>query len=105
MDVYLCLRSIHKSPSVLLAVVDEVVRHIDVNVGRARAIAFLVPVTLGARAKGARRGRGQPQLRELGLLLLETLLAPLDASVLEPDLHLEEEEEEKTNVRITSFNE
>lgn len=59
-----------------------VVRHVDVHV---QVGQLLVGVALGPGALGRRR---QAQFGQFGLLLLQTLFAPLDASVLEPDFDL-----------------
>lgn len=49
----------------------------------------LVPLILAALRSGAFRRNRETQFSKFGLLLLKTLLSPLDAPVLEPDFDLE----------------
>lgn len=64
-----------------------VIRHIDVHVqvGQLLVCVALRPGTLGWRR--------QAQFGQFSLLLLQTLFAPLDASVLEPDFDLSTKEQ------------
>lgn len=68
--------------------VSGVIRHVDVHV-QVRELLILVSFIPVALRSGALRGCSQAQFGELGLLLLQTLFAPLDAPVLEPDFDLE----------------
>lgn len=64
-----------------------VVRHVHVHV-HVQVGELLVPlVSVALRPGTFGRGR-QAQFGQFGLLLLQTLFAPLDASVLEPDFDL-----------------
>lgn len=64
-----------------------VIRHVNVHVqvGELLIVAF---ISVALRSGTLRRSR-QAQFGQFGLLLLQTLFAPLDASILEPDFDLE----------------
>lgn len=63
---------------------------IDVNVRvLCEIVLVLVSLILTALRAGAFRRNGESQFGKFGLLLLETLLSPLDAPVLEPNFDLE----------------
>lgn len=81
--VFFCL----KSGGVSSAVVGGIVRHVDVHV-QVRKLLILVAFIAVALRSGALGWSSEPQFGQLGLLLLQTLFAPLDASVLEPDFNL-----------------
>lgn len=84
-EVFVSLvRCVHAS--VGLTVVGGVVRHVHVHVRVGKLLVAFVSVALRSGTLGR---RGQAQLGQLGLLLLQALLAPLDASILEPDFDLE----------------
>lgn len=67
------------------AVFCRVIGHVHVQVGELLILFSFIPVALRSGTLG--RG-GQAQFGQFGLLLLQTLFAPLDASVLEPDFDL-----------------
>lgn len=59
--------------------------HVHVQVGELLILFPFIPVALRSGTLGR---SGQAQFGQFGLLLLQTLFAPLDASVLEPDFDL-----------------
>lgn len=68
-------------------------RVIDVNIRvLCEIVLVLVSLILAALRSGAFRWNSESQFGEFGLLLLKTLLSPLDAPVLEPNFNLENKE-------------
>lgn len=67
------------------AVVRGVIRHVNIHVQVRELLVSLVSVALRSGTFG---WGSQAQFGQFGLLLLQTLFAPLDASVLEPDFDL-----------------
>lgn len=76
------------------AVVHEVIGYIDVHIRVGEVLVFVTFVSVALRS-GTLGRSGQSQFGQFGLLLLQTLFAPLDASVLEPDFDLERDGEKK----------
>lgn len=74
------------------AVVRGVIGHVDIHVQVGELLILISFISVSLRS-GTLRRSGQAQFGQLGLLLLQTLFAPLDASVLEPDFDLETKNE------------
>lgn len=69
----------------------RVIRHVNVHVQVGELL--IVPFISVALRSGTLRRSCQAQFGQFGLLLLQTLFAPLNASVLEPDFDLETKHE------------
>lgn len=70
------------------AVVSGVIRHVNIHVQVGELFILISFISVALRS-GTFWRSSQAQFGQLGLLLLQTLFAPLDASVLEPDFDLE----------------
>lgn len=79
-----------------LTVVIGVLRYVNIHIS-VRELFILVALISVPLRSGAFWWSGQAQFGQFGLLLFQTLFAPLDASVLEPNFDLEKEEDSLRN--------
>lgn len=83
-----CTTSLSRCPACFEStVISTVIRHVNIHI-QVRELLILVPFISVALRSGTFRRSSQAQFGQFGLLLLQTLLSPLDASVLEPDFDL-----------------
>lgn len=80
-------KSFQKSSGVESTVVCRVIRHVNIHVQVGELLILIAFISVALRS-GTFRRSSQAQFGQFGLLLLQTLFAPLDASVLEPDFDL-----------------
>lgn len=76
-----------KGPVVGSAVLIGVVRYVNIHIRIGELFILIALISVPLRS-GAFRWSSQAQFGQFGLLLFQTLFAPLDASVLKPDFDL-----------------
>lgn len=76
----------------------RVIRHVNIHAQVGELLILIAFISVALRS-GTFRRSSQAQFGQFGLLLLQTLFAPLDASVLEPDFDLGTKKQNKTHIR------
>lgn len=91
-----------KGPVVGSAVLIGVVRYVNIHIRIGELFILIALISVPLRS-GAFRWSSQAQFGQFGLLLFQTLFAPLDASVLKPDFDLWGKKKRKKTLRNRTF--